>query len=286
MFERFTDDARRVLVRAQEVTSELRSPYIRRHHLLISVIDTAGDDDAVSAVFADAGIDRTDLRARLVSSVTATEAALDEPRTKPDFTAEAKKALELSLREALRLGHNYISGLHLMLGILRGADGPLADVLKETGLTRDNVGRVLGPAVGRARGRRGRPQAAVRPLLRRSTPGLRSVMRRAEERAGNDRNATTGDLLVALLETPGTHFAAALSSVTLPDMATVAAEADRLVAEGVVDGTQDAVRVDPDSGSVTINDPQIAAEVKRLVGEGAATPDALREILRRLQSED
>jgi hypothetical protein len=84
-----------------------------------------------------------------------------------------------------------------------------------------------------------------------------------------------------LLETPGTHFAAALAGVTLPDVASVTAQVDRLIETRTPDGTEDAVKVDP-TGVVTINDPRIADAVKKLVGD-SATPERINEILRRLQ---
>ena len=68
---------------------------------------------------------------------------------------------------------------------------------------------------------------------------------------------TTGDLLIALVDTPGTHFATMLAGVALPDREAMKSELARLVEAGVADGTEDAVQVDP-SGAVTINDPRIA----------------------------
>ncbi len=284
MFERFTNEGRRVLVLAQEVARKHGSPAIRRHHMLIGMLDE--QTDTTAAAFDIAGIDRADLRARLVSSLTSTEKAIS-PDGAPPFTAESKKALELSLREALSLGHNYISDFHLLLGILRDANGPLAEVLAMTKLSyaeaRGVVAQAAPERTGRRRGRRAGP--VLGPMWRNTTPGFQAVLQRAAARSGNDRDTTTGDLLVALMETPGSHFAAALSSVSLPAVESVAAEVDRLLATGVVDGTEDAVRVDSESGSVTINDPQIAAELKKLLGKGGVTPDAIREILRRLQTE-
>jgi ATP-dependent Clp protease ATP-binding subunit ClpA len=289
MFERFTDRARGVLVAAGELAKENKSPFIRRHHVLIGLLDTSDEgSDVVATILERAEVDPADLRAKLVASLTASEEPVAEAGGKIPFTAETKKALELSLREALSLGHNYIGRAHLLLGVLRDPDGPLAEVLGTTRLTHELAREIIVaevPPVGRRR-RTGYPRFGRGPMGggRRATTGLQAVFQRAEERAAKQRVINTGDLLVALLETPGTHFAAALSSVSLPDLATVRAEVDRLLAAGVIDGTEHAVEVNPQSGSVTINDPQIAAELKRLVGEGDVTPDALREILRRLQS--
>lgn len=295
MFERFTDQARGVVVGAGELAKEQHSAFIRRHHLLIALLDTSDEgSDVVATILDKAEIDRAELRAKVLASLKATEEPVAEAEAKLPFTAETRKAIELSLREALSLGHNYIGRAHLLLGILRGADGPLAEVVATTKLThslaREVVIAEVPPVV--SRGRRGRIMREMRsrPFLRgglapRSTPGLLAVLRRVQERVGDARLVTTGDFLVALLETPGTHFASALAGVTLPETASVRAQVDKQIEDGVLDGTEDAVRVDADTGSVTINDPQIAEELKKLVGEGGVTPDALREILKRLRAE-
>lgn len=291
MFERFTDRARGVLASASELAKEAKSPFIRRHHVLIGLLDTSDEgSDVVATILERAEVDRAELRAKLLASLKASEEPVAEVGGKMPFTAETKKAIELSLREALSLGHNYIGRAHLLLGVLREPDGPLAEVLGTTKLThalaREIVIEEVPPVVrvkgGRARSR-GR-EFRLRRLRGTQSRGLRSVFEKLGEHAG-ERDLTTGDLLVALLDTPGTHFAALLVDVTLPDANAAAADLDKLIAEGVVDGTEDAVQVDPDSGTVTINDPEIAAEIKRLVGE-AVTPEKLREAFKRLRSED
>src|SRR5690242_5716432 len=134
MFERFTDRARAVIVASGDVARELRSPAVRRHHMLIALIDAASDgSDVVATVFNDAGVDTADLRAKLAASVLATETQ----------TAEARMTIEVALREALSMGHNYIGREHLLLAILRTAEGPLADVLNATKLTHDQARAVV-----------------------------------------------------------------------------------------------------------------------------------------------
>jgi ATP-dependent Clp protease ATP-binding subunit ClpA len=285
MFERFTDRARDTLVQAGRLAKEEHSPSIRRHHLLIGLIDAAGvGSQSVAAVFAEAGVDTAALRDQLLESLRASETRQDKPVDSPAFTAESKKALELSLREALSLGHNYIGREHLLLAILRDAKAPLRNVIAGAGLdytqARDIVREQSPPSARAMRRAEGLERRITRRLGQRATPAVASVLRRAYERS-EGRNTTTGDLLIGLLETPGTHFAAALGGVTLPDTASVTAQVDRLIETRTPDGTEDAVKVDP-TGVVTINDPRIADAVKKLVGDNA-TPERIDEILRRLQ---
>ncbi|HVV36826.1 MAG TPA: Clp protease N-terminal domain-containing protein [Acidimicrobiales bacterium] len=274
-----------MLVRAERLANELHSPAIRRHHLLIGLLDGATEgSQTVAVVLADADVDSVALRTKLLDSLRATETP--GGGTRP-FTREAKKTLELSLREALSLGHNYIGREHLLLGILRSADGPLQSVIADTGLGYERAREIVAeqsPPSGRGRGgRRDVRRGVMRTLGRQSTVGLQAVLQRAHELTGEERNATTGDLLLALVDTPGSYFASMLQGVALPDRATLKASLDRLLETKAPDGTDEAVKVDARSGAVTINDPRIAEAVKKLVGDGAVTSERLEEILRRLQ---
>jgi len=117
----------------------------------------------------------------------------------------------------------------------------------------------------------------------RGTDGFEAVVRRAHHRALMERPTTTGDLLVALAEVPGTHFASMVSGVALPDPTALGVEADRLVASAQEDGAVDAIRVDPRSGAVTVTDPDLAQTLTDLLG--SADRDKLGEVLRRLRDE-
>jgi ATP-dependent Clp protease ATP-binding subunit ClpC len=283
VFERFTDRARAVIVASGDVARELRSPAVRRHHVLIALIDAAPEgSDVVAAVFDDAGVDRADLRAKLAASVLATETQTEPTADKLPLTVETRRTIEMALREALQRGHNYIGREHLLLAILREADGPLADVLKAAGLTGDRARAVVSvkspPSVGRGRMRGG--QRGFR-LGRRTTDGLQAVLRRTFEFAPG-RDATTGDLLIALLETPGTHFATAKKGASLPSAEVARVTVDKLIQDNFRDGTEGALKVEA-NGEVTIKDPRIADALKSLVGEGAVTDEQLEEILRRLK---
>jgi ATP-dependent Clp protease ATP-binding subunit ClpA len=267
MFERFTDEARQVLVRATDVAKELKSPHIRRHHMLIGLLDGAESSELVGEVFDAAQVDRPAFRARLLDSLKASEEPDLETGSKP-FSGGAKKALELALREALSLGHNYVASFHLLLAILRGADGPLEDVVGTTGLDYDTArALVRKSAPERRRGGRSRRGIYGRTWRGRGTKGLDLVLISAHNRAGRDREATTGDLLVALAETPGTHFATILGA-SLPALATITAEADRLIAAKVADGEPDSLRVDPKTGAVTATDPKTADALRKLAESG------------------
>lgn len=283
MFERFTPDARIVIANAQRVAEQQHSPFIRRHHMLIALLDSAEANGVVQDAFDDAGVDRSGLRAKLLASLAATETP-DDAAGSPAFTREAKKAIELSLREALTLGHNHIADYHLLLGILRDAEGALADVLEETGLSRAQAGNVVAQRVpAQRRGRRvsrSPGESVTRSRLgRRATDTLQAVLRRAYERSGR-RNATTGDLLIALVETTGTHFHKLLADVQLPSKESLEAAAQRLIDDGTPDGA-DPLTVDQSTGAVTIRDPELLAEFNRIVAEGASAADALVQILRR-----
>src|SRR5205085_11427493 len=156
MFERFTERARGVLADTQRLATELKSPAIRRHHVLVALVDAAGTGSgSVASVLEDAEIDTAAFRAKLVDSLTASETAAEGAKDSLPFTAETKKAIELSLREALSLGHNYIGREHLLLGVLRDPEGPLAAVLAETKLTharaREIVAQESPPSMGRGR---------------------------------------------------------------------------------------------------------------------------------------
>ncbi len=291
MFERFTDKGRVVLVRAQEIGTELKSPFLRRHHMLLALIDGATDnpDDNLATCLNEAGVDLAATRAKALESLKATETAGSEPQSTLKFSSGAKKALELSLREALSLGHNYIASSHLLLAILRSADGPLADVIGTTGLdygTAREFVRLSAPEGGARRGRgRGRGREGRIPRRGRGTEGFEAVVRRAHRRALMERPTTTGDLLVALAEVPDTHFASILAGVTLPDPTAIGLEADRLIEAGTGDGSVNTISVD-DEGRVTIEDEFLAQVMREGIRSGLSRTDLLKLIREALRDKE
>ncbi len=186
MFERFTDRARRVVVLAQEEARLLNHNYIGTEHLLLGMVHE-GEGVAAEAL-EQVGVSLASVRAEVEKIIGRGD---EHPGAHIPFTRRAKKVLELSLREALQLGHNYIGTEHILLGLIREGDGVAAQVLTKLGVdltrarqqvleilttraaqseTRVNVGapRHVGARLARARG-------AGMPKLVRVIPIAREV---------------------------------------------------------------------------------------------------------------
>jgi len=160
MFERFTSEARRAIVLAQEEARRLQHNYIGTEHLLLGLL---AEPDAIAArAVARFGLDL----ASGVTDVTEIIGLGQQPMQGGHipFTPRAKKCLELALREALQLGHDYIGPEHVLLGIVREGEGVAARILTKHG---GNLGAV---------------RAAVTELLPSAPPGpsRRWLRRRAE----------------------------------------------------------------------------------------------------------
>jgi len=168
MFERFTDDARQAVALAQEEAVALRHGWIGTEHMLLGVLRSGGDGARLLAGF---GVDSAGVRDDVVRMIGRGDEGidpealatlgidLDEVRERVErafgpgalirrrpcrrgghaphvpFTPRAKKALELTLREALSLGQRDLRGEHIVLGLLREGDGVAAQVLAERGVT-------------------------------------------------------------------------------------------------------------------------------------------------------
>ena len=128
MFERFTDRARRVVVLAQEEARLLHHNYIGTEHILLGLIHE-GEGVAAKALES-LGISLEAVRAQVEEIIGHGGSA---PSGHIPFTPRAKKVLELSLREALQLGHNYIGTEHILLGLIREGEGVAAQVLVKLG---------------------------------------------------------------------------------------------------------------------------------------------------------
>jgi hypothetical protein len=128
MFERFTDQARRVVVLAQEQARLLNHNYIGTEHLLLGLL-REGDGVAAKALGA-LGISLEAVRAQVEATVGQ---GLRAPTGHIPFTPRAKQVLEGSLREALQLGHSSIDTEHILLGIFREGEGVAAQVLAGLG---------------------------------------------------------------------------------------------------------------------------------------------------------
>ena len=128
MFERFTDRARRVVVLAQEEARYLNHNYIGTEHILLGLLNE-GEGIAAQALES-LDIDLTSVRDEVVKIIGQGQ---QSPSGHIPFTPRAKKVLELSLREALQLGHNYIGTEHILLGLIREGEGVAAQVLQQLG---------------------------------------------------------------------------------------------------------------------------------------------------------
>ena len=156
MFERFTDRARRVVVLAQEEARLLNHNYIGTEHILLGLIHE-GEGVAAKALES-LGISLEAVRSQV-------EEIIGQGGSSPSghipFTPRAKKVLELSLREALQLGHNYIGTEHILLGLIREGEGVAAQVLVKLGA---DLSRVRQQVIQLLSGYSGpRPAAARRP---------------------------------------------------------------------------------------------------------------------------
>jgi ATP-dependent Clp protease ATP-binding subunit ClpA len=194
MFERFTDRARAVVVRARAEAQELRHPVVGTEHLLLAMLSEQGS--LAYAVLHDAGVDAESVRAevrRLVGTPPAVLGeedaaalrtigidldavlarieetfgpdALDTTSAPPPrgflgrrkrrgasgrFAPRAKKVLELSLREALRLKHKHIGTEHILLGLIREGEGLAAKILTEAGVDLADLRRATEARLRRA----------------------------------------------------------------------------------------------------------------------------------------
>ncbi len=128
MFERFTDRARRVVVLAQEEARLLNHNYIGTEHILLGLIHEG--EGVAARGLQSLGIRLDSVRSQVVDTIGQGH---QSPSGHIPFTPRAKKVLELSLREALQLGHNYIGTEHILLGLIREGDGVAAQVLEKLG---------------------------------------------------------------------------------------------------------------------------------------------------------
>jgi ATP-dependent Clp protease ATP-binding subunit ClpC len=157
VFERFTDRARRVVVFAQEEARLLNHNYIGTEHVLLGLV-REGEGVAAQALTS-MGIGLDAVRGQVERIIGQGQAA---PTGHIPFTPRAKKVLELSLREALQLGHNYIGTEHILLGLLREGEGVAAQVLQQLGADLNRVRQTViqllsGYTLGKERG----PSAAL-----------------------------------------------------------------------------------------------------------------------------
>ncbi len=211
MFERFTDRARRVVVLAQEEARMLNHNYIGTEHILLGLIHE-GEGVAAKALES-LGISLDAVREQVQEIIGQGQQA---PSGHIPFTPRAKKVLELSLREALQLGHNYIGTEHILLGLIREGEGVAAQVLVKLGAdlnrVRQQVIQLLSRLPGqgarhRRRPRRGHPVglARARPVRPQPHPGRPRGQARPGHRARQGDRAGHAGAVPPHQEQPGAH---------------------------------------------------------------------------------
>jgi ATP-dependent Clp protease ATP-binding subunit ClpA len=180
VFERFTDRARRVVVLAQEEARLLNHNDIGTEHILLGLIHE-GEGVAARA------LESLDISLEAVrTEVTEIIGQGQSPPTGHiPFTPRAKKVLELSLREALELGHDYIGTEHILLGLLREGEGVAAQVLVKLGASLDRVRQVVVQLLSGYTGEVVAEQEEVRTVLVRMT--VPAELREAEEQLAQVR---------------------------------------------------------------------------------------------------
>jgi ATP-dependent Clp protease ATP-binding subunit ClpA len=184
LFARFTPRAREAITLAEKRAREVPQNYVGTEHALLGIVDQ-GNNLAIK-VLASLDIALDDLRAELVAS-------MDPPAKRAEgrvpFTPLAKQALELTTKEALSLGHNYVGCEHLLLGLLATEDGLASQVLRRMGLELRTTRRTVVTALsGVVHSRDDRP--APRPPV---TDALDQILRRLdaiEERLAGSAPAT------------------------------------------------------------------------------------------------
>ena len=193
MFERFTDRARRVVVLAQEEARMLNHNYIGTEHILLGLIHE-GEGVAAKALES-LGISLEAVRQQVEEIIGQGQQA---PSGHIPFTPRAKKVLELSLREAIQLGHNYIGTEHILLGLLREGEGMACQVLVKLGANLPTVRARVLQLVAK------RPGTGASEALLTLSPELAAVLdeaRRVAE-ANGESEVTPIYLFLAAVENP------------------------------------------------------------------------------------
>jgi ATP-dependent Clp protease ATP-binding subunit ClpC len=197
MFERFTDRARRVVVLAQEEARMLDHDYIGTEHILLGLIHE-GEGVAAKALEA-LDINLGAVRQQVEEIIGRGEAA---PSGHIPFTPRAKKVLELSLRESMQLGHNYIGTEHILLGLIREGEGVAAQVLVRLGA---DLNRVREQVIELLHGAQPEPVPIEREerLVRSRLAAIEARLAAIEQRVGAGPDTSEVDRLRALLRSHG-----------------------------------------------------------------------------------
>jgi ATP-dependent Clp protease ATP-binding subunit ClpC len=135
VYEQFTEQARRAMVRAEEEARILRHNYVGTEHILLGLIHER--DGIAAEALESLGISLRAVRQQIKEIIGRGQQA--PPSGQIPFTPRSRKVLELALREALQLGHDYIGTEHILLGLIREGDGVAAQVLVSQGADLNQV---------------------------------------------------------------------------------------------------------------------------------------------------
>ncbi len=171
MFERFTDRARRVVVLAQEEARGLNHNYIGTEHILLGLIHEG--EGVASKALESLGISLESVREQVQEIIGQGQQA---PSGHIPFTPRAKKVLELSLREALQLGHNYIGTEHILLGLIREGEGVAAQVLVKLGADLNRVRQQVIQLISGYQGKEGSGSSQAESGAAEGTPAGSTVL--------------------------------------------------------------------------------------------------------------
>jgi ATP-dependent Clp protease ATP-binding subunit ClpC len=259
MFERFTNRARRVLVLAQEEARLLQHDFLGTEHLLLGLLH---EGEGVGAlVLKELGFQLEPLREEVRSIIPPT---VDTAPSKPPFTPRSKKVLELALREAVALKHNYIGTEHLLLAVVREGEGVAAQILVSHNFTHTAVReRVITKLAGYG-GEHvpGPPPTASTPG---HTPAMSAIIPKAEALA-QGTHVGSQHLLHAILDEPDSLAARAIASFGVTREA-LRARFDEIGVEGTTDEVAAPAPFDVDAGgdtvTIRIKDPALAERVRR-----------------------
>ncbi|GAB2809327.1 ATP-dependent Clp protease ATP-binding subunit ClpC [Lentzea nigeriaca] len=254
MFERFTGEARQVVVRAQEASRELQHNYIGTEHVLLGLFDAPA---SVSAkVLHRVGLTKETVRADVIEIV----GAGTEPKKEGHipFTPRAKKVLELSLREALSLNHNHIGPEHVLLGLIREGEGVAAKILVRHAEDLDRLRRLVLAEM---------TEPATR--TQKSTTAAEEAFSAAEALAGAGP-VGSHHLLEALVRSEGSMAARVLADLGV-DPETIAAKIDELDPESTTDAT-------PEEAAARRMELRLAEDEVQLVFRDEQTLDLVRRV--------
>ena len=266
MFERFTDAARRVLVLAQEEALERSHAVLGTEHILLGLVaDISG---VAASALHEIGVAPAELRTAIVARI----APHGDGGRVPPFSPLAKRALEKSLGEALRLGHNHIGPEHLLIGLAATGEGLASEVLAEAGITAPVLRRVVARLAAPQQSPSDQAVPAPTPASERMTPAADAVVRAARSRAGR-RPVGTHDLLAAILFSDRSAAVAALraANVQLDDLrravesATTLNTSDQTPEEAVAAQIQ--VRLDNDRLVLAIEDHTLVESIRTRIGD-------------------